>query len=48
MKVLLLTAFLLLLSCSTKKGDTQEEWRYLYDLGMSSFYAKNYSEAIWR
>jgi len=46
MKVLLLTAFLLLLSCSTKKGDTQEEWRYLYDLGMSSFYAKNYSEAI--
>ena len=46
MKVLLLTLSLLLLSCSAKKGDTQEEWRYLYDLGMSSFYAKNYSEAI--
>jgi len=44
--VLLLLPLLLILSCSAKKGKEQEEWRYLYDLGMSAFYAKNYSEAI--
>jgi FimV-like protein len=46
--LLLLTAGLLL-GCSAKqeKGK-EEEWRYLYDLGMSAFYAKNYSEAIAR
>ncbi len=42
---LLLSLAVLLLSCSAKRDD-QEEWRYLYDLGMSAFYAKNYSEAI--
>ena len=37
----------LLLSCAQKQEKAKEqEWRYLYDLGMSSFYAKNYSEAI--
>ncbi len=37
----------LLLSCSAKQEKSkEEEWRYLYDLGMSAFYAKNYSEAI--
>ncbi len=36
-----------ILSCSPKPQKVpEEEWRYLYDLGMSSFYAKNYSEAI--
>ncbi len=39
----------LLLSCSAKQEKAkEEEWRYLYDLGMSAFYAKNYSEAIAR
>lgn len=36
----------LLISCSAKRENAKEEWRYLYDLGMSSYYAKNYSEAI--
>ncbi len=37
----------LIISCSAKQGKSrEEEWRYMYDLGMSSFYAKNYSEAI--
>ncbi|RLJ69845.1 FimV-like protein [Hydrogenivirga caldilitoris] len=39
----------LLISCSAKQEQSkQEEWRYLYDLGMSAYYAKNYSEAIAR
>ncbi len=48
MRLLLLTLLgIILLSCSAKQEKTkEEEWRYLYDLGMSSFYAKNYSEAI--
>ncbi len=36
----------LILSCSAKNGAQEGEWRYLYDMGLSSFYAKNYSEAI--
>ena len=49
MKKLALIAFLsvfLLNSCASKGKTSQEEWRYLYDMGLSSFYAKNYSEAI--
>ncbi len=51
MKSLLLIAVvaLLLLSCSPKPkvgGLESDNWRYYYDLGMSSFYAKNYSDAI--
>lgn len=29
-----------------KEKDREKEWRYLYDLGMSAYFAKNYSEAI--
>ncbi|NPA42122.1 MAG: tetratricopeptide repeat protein [Aquificae bacterium] len=49
MKKFLLFCLLLSLACAPK-SDTkkEEEWRYLYDLGMSAFYAKNYSEAIAR
>ncbi len=36
-----------LFSCAAKKENTDTtQWRYLYDLGMSSYIAKNYSEAI--
>ncbi len=47
-KVLTLLFIFALTSCSIVKQEKakEEEWRYLYDLGMSSFYAKNYSEAI--
>ncbi|EDP75003.1 tetratricopeptide repeat protein [Hydrogenivirga sp. 128-5-R1-1] len=46
--LLLLTAGLFL-SCSAKQEQTKEsEWRHLYDLGMSAYYARNYSEAIAR
>ncbi len=38
--------FLLILSCAQKEKKSEGEWRYLYDLGLSAFYAKNYSEAI--
>ncbi len=48
-KLLLLVWVGLLLSCSAKQEKAkEEEWRYLYDLGMSAYYAKNYSEAIAR
>lgn len=29
-----------------KEAEKEKEWRYLYDLGMSAYFAKNYSEAI--
>ena len=46
-KLLLFFPILVLLSCSAKQDKAkEEEWMHLYDLGMSSFYAKNYSEAI--
>ncbi len=46
-KLLSFLILLTLVSCSAKQDKAkEEEWRYLYDLGMSSFYAKNYSEAI--
>ena len=36
-----------LFSCAPKTGDTGSlKWQYNYDLGMSSYMAKNYSEAI--
>ncbi|WP_457601450.1 SPOR domain-containing protein [Hydrogenivirga sp.] len=48
-KLLLLIVAGTLLACSAKQEQTKEqEWRYLYDLGMSAYYAKNYSEAIAR
>jgi tetratricopeptide (TPR) repeat protein len=43
--VLILTG-LILSSCAKKSSSEEGEWRYLYDMGLSSFYAKNYSEAI--
>ncbi len=47
--LLILLAVLVLVSCAPKSTDkSQQEWRYLYDLGMSAYYAKNYSEAIAR
>ncbi|MFN7065613.1 MAG: tetratricopeptide repeat protein [Aquificaceae bacterium] len=33
-------------SCAAKQEDNKAQWQYLYDLGMSSYMAKNYSEAI--
>ncbi len=38
----------LIFSCAQKQETVKEEenWHYLYDLGMSSYYAKNFSEAI--
>lgn len=36
----------LLFSCAVKEGREQVRWQYYYDLGMSSYVAKNYSEAI--
>ncbi len=42
--------FLILLfifSCAPRQEDvSKSQWQYLYDLGMSSYIAKNYSEAI--
>jgi tetratricopeptide (TPR) repeat protein len=48
MKILFVLIFtgLILSSCAKKSSSEKGEWRYLYDLGLSSFYAKNYSEAI--
>ncbi len=40
---------ILLTACAPKvekDKDKEKEWRYLYDLGMSAYFAKNYSEAI--
>lgn len=49
MKILLLLTILVALSCAPKQEKKgKEQWRYLYDLGMSAYYAKNYSEAIAR
>ncbi|MCS7308426.1 MAG: tetratricopeptide repeat protein, partial [Aquificaceae bacterium] len=37
----------LLFSCAPRTGDINSlKWQYNYDLGMSSYMAKNYSEAI--
>ncbi|MFN3947343.1 MAG: tetratricopeptide repeat protein [Aquificaceae bacterium] len=37
----------LLFSCAVQQEDTNRaKWQYFYDLGMSSYVAKNYSEAI--
>ncbi len=49
MKKLLILTALVVISCAPKQEKkVQEQWRYLYDLGMSAYYAKNYSEAIAR
>jgi tetratricopeptide (TPR) repeat protein len=44
----LILVFLLIVSCAVKQesSDKANNWQYYYDLGMSSFMAKNYSEAI--
>ncbi|HIQ30794.1 MAG TPA: tetratricopeptide repeat protein [Aquifex aeolicus] len=42
----LLVVSVIILGCSAKQETPESEWRHLYDLGMSSFYAKNFSEAI--
>ncbi len=48
--LLLLSALLLSTSCGVKPKPAasleSDNWRYYYDLGMSSFYAKNFSDAI--
>lgn len=38
--------FLLVLSCAVPEQREIKEWQYYYDLGMSSYVAKNYSDAI--
>jgi tetratricopeptide (TPR) repeat protein len=38
--------FLLVLSCAVREQREVKEWQYYYDLGMSSYVAKNYSDAI--
>jgi len=43
---LLLLIFLFVFSCAVKEEQTSREWLYYYDLGMSSYVAKNYSDAI--
>lgn len=47
-RLFLLSVFasFLMVSCAGKEEKSDKEWRYLYDLGLSAFYAKNYSEAI--
>ncbi len=47
MKIFLtLILFALLVSCSVKEDGKKLQWQYYYDLGMSSYISKNYSEAI--
>ncbi|MEZ0361117.1 MAG: tetratricopeptide repeat protein [Hydrogenobacter sp.] len=46
MKRVLLLIFLALVSCAVKDQKETKEWQYYYDLGMSSYVAKNYSDAI--
>ncbi len=46
MRVLFLVLLLVVFSCAPKQEDTKSQWQYYYDLGMSSYIAKNYSEAI--
>mgnify|MGYP001772519365 CR=1 FL=1 len=43
---LLLLIFLFVFSCAVKEEQSSREWLYYYDLGMSSYVAKNYSDAI--
>lgn len=46
-RVFLLVLFSLIFSCATKQEEEKRvQWQYYYDLGMSSYMAKNYSEAI--
>lgn len=46
-RVLLLLSFIFMLSCSVRQEEANKaQWQYNYDLGMSSYMAKNYSEAI--
>ncbi|WP_340690076.1 SPOR domain-containing protein [Hydrogenobacter thermophilus] len=37
---------LILLSCAVRDEQRTKEWQYYYDMGMSSYVAKNYSDAI--
>ena len=48
MKPLFIVLFLsFIIGCSSKTAkEKEQEWRYYYDLGMSAYYAKNFSEAI--
>ncbi len=47
MKKYISIIFLFLFSCVPKQEDvSKSQWQYFYDLGMSSYIAKNYSEAI--
>ncbi len=46
MKKFAFFVFLLVLSCAVQEQREVKDWRYYYDLGMSSYVAKNYSDAI--
>jgi len=47
MRKFTLLIFLFIFSCAPKQEDvSKSQWQYFYDLGMSSYIAKNYSEAI--
>ncbi|NPB06472.1 MAG: tetratricopeptide repeat protein [Aquificae bacterium] len=37
---------LLALACTPKQREETRSWRYYYDLGLSAYYAKNYSQAV--
>ncbi|MCX8164576.1 MAG: tetratricopeptide repeat protein [Aquificaceae bacterium] len=46
-RILFFFLFLFTFSCAIKQEDVNKaQWQYHYDLGMSSYMAKNYSEAI--
>jgi len=46
-RIFLLILFSLIFSCVIKQEEGKKvQWQYYYDLGMSSYIAKNYSEAI--
>jgi len=46
MRVLILLLGIILFSCAPKQVQETKDWRYYYDLGLSAYYAKNYSEAV--
>ena len=46
MRKFLVLLLLLIISCAPKEEKKGKDWTVYYDLGMSSYYAKNYSEAV--
>ena len=43
--ILFLSFFIYLNNCSPLSKSEENQWRYYYDLGMSAYYSKNFSEA---